>query len=45
MKLHLPIGPEHAPDRGLFNDHERMRFVMLTVLLVMVIGMFVWGYL
>lgn len=45
MKLHLPIGPEHAPERGLFNDYERKRFVMLTALLVMVIGMFVWGYL
>ena len=44
MRLNLPIGPEHAPERGLFNESERKRFVMLSVLLVMVLGMFVWSW-
>ena len=37
MQLFPPIGPEHAPQRGLFNEAERKRFLMLSALLVIAV--------
>ena len=34
MRLLPPMGPETAPERGLFNPYERKRMIMLSVLVV-----------
>ncbi len=44
MRLHLPVGPEHAPKQGLFNEAERKRFISMSVVLAMVVGMMVYGW-
>jgi hypothetical protein len=45
MQFQPPVGPEHVPQKGLFNAAERKRFLMLSVLLVISLGMFLYGFL
>jgi heme exporter protein D len=38
------MGPETAPESGLFNVHERKRIIMLSVLVIVVFGMVLYGW-
>ncbi len=44
MKLLPPMGPESAPETGLFNTAERKRMVSLAVLFTVVLAMIAYGW-